>query len=250
MVGQYSVWLQCPVSNPEASWRLICFPHAGGAASFFREWGKHLPEGEVCGVRYPGRAERISEAPPTDLTALAGEVADAIEQIADRPLALFGHSMGAVIALEAAKSLEARGVIISQLFASGSRDGDCPDYDSRTLDDDPESVFQSLVRLRGMDPEVANDPQFKELVLPYVISDGRMFHAYKMPSAPLLRCPVTTVVGDVDADADCRPWSTLTVGGFGERVVAGGHFYLISDPPYALLRETLRPSANHFRTVR
>ena len=52
-------WLHCAVPHPEAGRRLVCLPHAGGSASFFREWGGHLPGIEVHAVRYPGRAEAL-----------------------------------------------------------------------------------------------------------------------------------------------------------------------------------------------
>ncbi len=48
----------------------------------------------------------------------------------------------------------------------------------------------------GTDAEMAADPIFQEVVLPYLIADGRMFHRYEMAAEPLLTCPVTTIVGD------------------------------------------------------
>ncbi|MGH9277956.1 MAG: thioesterase II family protein [Acidimicrobiales bacterium] len=240
MTTTHSTWLQCTVSRTEPPRRLICFPHAGGSASFFRQWARHLPEVEVHAVRYPGRAERIDERPPTDLRALAGEIACALEPMADRPIALFGHSMGAVVALETARTLEARGVQPFHLFASGSRDGVSPVRTAAPdVADDDNTTIEQLVRLGGTDPKLAADPIFQELVLPYILSDGRMFHAYVMEPEPRLHCSVTTIVGDADADADQRGWSDLTLGEFCQQTLSGDHFYLVSDPPYALLRETL-----------
>src|SRR6266852_5398189 len=103
MTSLREVWLYCAVQRAQPRERLICFPHAGGSASFFRDWGNHLPESEVYGVCYPGRAERIDEPPPTDLRQLAGEIAAAVEPLSDRPIALFGHSMGGIVALETAR---------------------------------------------------------------------------------------------------------------------------------------------------
>ena len=231
--------LRCaiPVENPRQ--RLVCFPHAGGSASFFRDWGHHLPGIEVHAVCYPGRAERIDEPPPADLRLLAAEIAEAVVPLADRPLALFGHSLGAAVALEAARALQERGIAPAHLIASGSRAAPLPDPAELATDEDPDAVAARLVRLGGTDAELADDPYFRELVLPYVISDGRMFHAYAHRSEPMLHCPVTTIVGDRDADADRRPWPELTDAGFAERVVPGEHFYLIDEPPYALVRDRL-----------
>jgi pyochelin biosynthetic protein PchC len=237
MIAQTELWLHCAVPRPLADQRLICFPHAGGSASFFRDWGQHLPDIEVHAVRYPGRAERIDESSPTDLAWLGARVAEALLPLAQRPIVLFGHSMGAVVALETARSLTKRGMAVAHLFASGSRNAPLPEPTPFT--DDAETVTARLVALGGTDAELAEDLFFQELVLPYVISDGRMFHSYTNPTQPRLACPVTTIVGDVDADADLRPWPALTDGEFRERTVPGDHFYLIDAPPYALLRERL-----------
>ncbi|MEJ3746444.1 aminotransferase class III-fold pyridoxal phosphate-dependent enzyme [Actinomycetes bacterium KLBMP 9797] len=221
--------------RPQASARLVCFPHAGGSPSFFRGWGRNLPDVEVYVACYPGRAERIEEPPPTDLCRLAVDLAAEILPLADRPLALFGHSLGAVVALEVARELERRGVSPCHLFASGSRAAPLPDRDPDGFDDDPDAVLAQLVRTGGTDPELATDPMFQELVLPYVIADGRMFHAYAAAPRPVLRCPITTIVGDADPDADQRPWHDLTVGEVREVTVPGDHFYLSGNPPYGIL---------------
>ncbi|MFJ4624014.1 thioesterase II family protein [Streptomyces sp. NPDC088812] len=239
MTGIQETWLRCADPRPAAGRRLVCFPHAGGSAAFYRDWGRHLPDLEVHAVSYPGRAERIEEEPRTDLRRLAREIADALERLADRPLLLFGHSMGAVVALETARELQARGVVPAHLYASGSRNAPLPEPEADdAADEDEESLTARLLHLGGTDPGLARDPLFRELVLPYLRADGQMFrsHARDFRPLPRLDCPVTSIVGDADPDADRRPWSDLTTGTFQERTVPGGdHFYLLSDPPYDLL---------------
>jgi surfactin synthase thioesterase subunit len=239
------IWLHRAVVHPEPKFRLICFPHAGGAASFFRAWGHHLAHAdvEVLAVRYPGRAERIDEPPATDLRALADDIAAAMAPLADRPVALFGHSLGAVVALEAARSLQERGIEVAHLFASGSMDGPLPDPDEFTDTEDSDATAVRLLELGGTPPELAADPDFLELVLPYVRADGAMFHAYQHRAEPGLPCPVSTIVGDVDVDADRRPWRELT-STLHEHMVSGDHFYLIAEPPYALIADALARTAS------
>jgi surfactin synthase thioesterase subunit len=234
-----TIWLHCAVPKADPRLRLLCFPHAGGAASFFRDWGNHLPgDIEVHAVLYPGRAARIAEPPAADLRALAEGIATAVLPLANRPVALFGHSLGAAVALETARSLQARGVTVAHLFASGSREGPLPGPEELGVEEDDDAAILRLLQLGGTPSELATDPDFQELVLPYVRADGRMFHAYAHRPEPALACPITTIVGDADADADRRPWTELT-SAFRQQVVPGDHFYLIADPPYALIAETL-----------
>lgn len=231
-------WFRCTAPRPDAKVRLLCLPHAGGSASFYAGWGGHLGDVEVHAVAYPGRADRIDEPTPADLVELGRDIATAAQSLADRPLALFGHSMGAAVALETARALEAAGVPVQHVLASGSRNGPLPPPSPPTVND-PADVIRELVRLGGTDPELADDPVFQELVLPYLLGDSLMFHSYRMHPGPLLDCPVTAIVGVDDEDADIRPWPELTRGAFIERPVAGNHFYLITSPPYDIVATSL-----------
>ncbi|MFD7626286.1 thioesterase II family protein [Streptomyces sp. NPDC059851] len=109
--------------------RLVCFPHAGGSASFFHHWGKALPAFEVHAVRYPGRADRVTEPHPADLLQLAREAADAIRTTLDGPIVLFGHSLGATAAFETARALRDAAAEPAHLFVSGSRAPHLPGTD-------------------------------------------------------------------------------------------------------------------------
>ncbi|MFI9556341.1 thioesterase II family protein [Nonomuraea endophytica] len=233
-----SIWLDCPMPKATARRRLVCFPHAGGSAVFFRNWGELVPEAEVHTVRYPGRGERIDEDPPSDLLRLARQIAEAVAPLADRPLAFFGHSLGAVVALETARALEARGILLAHLFASGSRNAPSPGLPPYEEEDDA-TIAGRLVSLGGTDAELARDPLFLELVIPYVRADTRMYHDYVPEPGPALHCPVTAIAGETDLDLDVRPWQELTTGPFEEHTVAGDHFYLIAEPPCELVRARL-----------
>ncbi|MEU9119080.1 alpha/beta fold hydrolase [Streptomyces sp. NPDC048506] len=240
-------WLRCPEGRPGAARRLVCFPHAGGSASFFRLWAAELPALEVHAVQYPGRADRIAEPLPNDVHRLAEEAADAIEPLADLPLALFGHSMGAVVAFETARALERRGVRLDHLFVSGARAADDPDAapSNAPLRTDDE-LAEALINLGGTDTELLADPVLRDLVLPYVRSDFEMFERYGYRAGPPVGCPVTAVFGDTDEHVDAghaAAWGELTDGGFSQHEVPGGHFYLITDPPFRLIEQQLGPVA-------
>ena len=91
--------------------RLFCLPWAGGGASAYRAWKRAMPEAiEVCPVQLPGREDRVSEPPFRRVEPCIAALTAAIVPRLDRPYALFGHSMGAILAFELVHALRRRGL--------------------------------------------------------------------------------------------------------------------------------------------
>lgn len=243
-----SAWLKCTTPRPEAEHRLICFPHAGGSPSFYHPWAAGLPSYEIHAVCYPGRAARLAEPPPTQLLTMAAGIADAVRPLlGGRPVAFLGHSMGAVVAYETARVLEADGHRISHLFASGARAPQLPHPDgSKASDLDDDAVADALASLGGTDAELLADPEVRELILPYVCGDYRMFDAYVHRPGPALSCDVTAIAADSDplvAPSQTDGWAAVTGGRFTRHTVPGDHFYLTPNPPYLLIEAALASGA-------
>src|SRR5687768_10798540 len=100
-IGTTTPWIAYTRPNPHARLRLFCFPYAGGGASIFRRWSDELPPSvEVCPVQLPGRENRLREPPFTRIDPLVRALAHALRPNLNRPFALFGHSMGALIGFE------------------------------------------------------------------------------------------------------------------------------------------------------
>jgi surfactin synthase thioesterase subunit len=235
-------WFRCPETRPWASMRLFCLPHAGGSAVFYRPWAKEVgPAVEVHAVQYPGRADRMAEALVTDAHQLARLVAGAMAPLMDRPAALFGHSMGAVLAYEVARLLQERGSAPVHVFASGTR----PPHDrgdDRVSARDDDGVVAEMIELGGTDAEALRDPELRELVLPYVRNDFALIEDYRHKDGTRLSVPLTAIVGDADPHVtpeQARGWEQVTDGRFALKVLPGGHFYLTEQQP-AVIAEILR----------
>ncbi|MGH1555837.1 thioesterase II family protein [Streptomyces sp. L7] len=111
-----------PQDRPAAAIRLVCLPYAGGSAAVYRTWNQLVPSDvAVCPVELPGRGMRIGEQPFSRLAPLVRALADAMEPLFDRPFALFGHSLGGLVAFELARLLRRRGwPVPCHLFVSAS----------------------------------------------------------------------------------------------------------------------------------
>ncbi|WP_176611297.1 thioesterase II family protein [Actinomadura sp. WMMB 499] len=235
-------WFRCAEPRPWASMRLFCLPHAGGSAVFYRTWAKEIsPAVEVQAVQYPGRADRMGEPLIDDAYRLARLVAGALAPLADRPTALFGHSMGAVIAYEVARLLQERGSAPVHLFASGAR-APHDRGDERVAGRDDDGVVAEMVRLGGTDADALRDPELRELVLPYVRNDFALIEGYAHRDGTRLTVPVTAIVGDDDprvTPEQAAGWGAVTDGRFALRTLPGGHFYLADRQP-DVIAEVLR----------
>src|SRR5262245_42051998 len=97
-----SPWLVCTRPRPAATTRLFRLRHAGGAASMYRAWSDGLPSWmEVWALEPPGRARRMNEPAFTSSEPLVEALIEVLHPALNGRYALFGHSMGALLAFEA-----------------------------------------------------------------------------------------------------------------------------------------------------
>lgn len=211
--------------------RLVCFPHAGGAAGYYAPLARHLaPGAEAVGVQYPGRQDRRTEPGVRDIVELSGMVAHALlRQEPDRPYAFFGHSMGALVAYETVRHLrrtEAPGPV--RLFVSGrSAPTVGPTHADRH--EDEEALIAHVRELGGTADAVFDDPDLRAMVMPALRADYRALRSYSwVPGGPL-EVPMTLMVGDADPVApveQVRRWGELSTLPPRMEVFPGGHFFI------------------------
>ncbi|GAA3447992.1 thioesterase II family protein [Planomonospora venezuelensis] len=222
--------LRCPRPRPGATTRLVCFAHAGGSAVAYREWPALLPDSvELHGVQLPGRADRFAEPFPESLDALAAEIAGALAPLLDRRVALFGHSMGALLAYEVTRLLEAQGLGPVRLFVSGCPAPHEPRERRRFSEYDDDRLVAELARLGGSEPAVLSHRGMREVILPYVRGDFRLIEDHRSRPGPPLRTPISAFVGEADpvvTAAQAKSWEACTVSGFTLTTFPGDHFYL------------------------
>jgi surfactin synthase thioesterase subunit len=230
-----STWLRRFTTTAPDGPLLVCFPHAGGSATAFKDLARTLhPDVDVVSVQYPGRQDRYREEPFTALAPLAEAVTEELarELAADgRPYALFGHSMGSLVAFETARLLARRRLPAPQRVFFSGRGGPDPRDSAYDLYDDADMLAE-VRRLGGTDQSMLDDPDILELVLPALRADYRVLGTYRGPVGGPLTTAVTALIGDSDPIAtveDAHTWREHTTGDFTVKVFPGGHFYLFDQ---------------------
>jgi medium-chain acyl-[acyl-carrier-protein] hydrolase len=211
--------------------RLFCLPYAGGGASIYHPWSSDLaPAIEVCAIQLPGRENRFSELPYTNLTQLIETLAPILMPYLDIPFAFFGHSMGALISFELARYFQREaGIEPVYLFVSGHR---APHLarTHRPLHALPTADFiQELRQLNGTPEAVLQNDSLFELLLPVLRADFELCETYTYGAQNTLSCPILAIGGLQDSDISCdaiEGWREHTEGQFGRRFFPGDHFFL------------------------
>ncbi|MEU8774459.1 alpha/beta fold hydrolase [Streptomyces sp. NPDC048606] len=220
---------------------LLCLPYAGAGASVFAKWHPLTPPGVLLApLQLPGREERTDEEPLREVAEAVRALLPAAEAAAagHRRVALFGHSMGAVLAFELARALEERTEIpVAHVYVSGSP-GPFHGRTESAADLDDDAFLAAVETFAGYRHPVWEVAEFRELLLPMLRADVAMHEGYRPLSQAPVEAPVTCLRGDADAlvgAGDAAEWGKVTTGAFTYAELPGGHMYLL-DAPGELLR--------------
>lgn len=209
--------------------RLICFHHAGGGPSLFREWQQHVaPDTEIWAVAIPGRETRFAEPPLDRLELLAAILADVMPL--DLPFAFFGHSLGGVTGFEVARQLRERHLPVPQrLFVSACHAPHaCLRQRSRAMLSDSE-LLQTLADFGGTPKEIFGHPEYLQMMLSVLRADFNLVDTYAAPESGEFQLPITAYAGSTDTHitpAQVAAWERWSLPGFSCRPFEGDHFYL------------------------
>ncbi len=216
----------------DSALRLFCLPYAGGGGAVFHRWREALTSTiELVPLCLPGRDGRASEPLCTDMSTLVEGIVEGLEPCLDRPFALLGHSMGAGIAFELARSLRRRGLRMPQfLVVAACRAPHAPWTEPPVHQLPDDQMVTQLDRLyNGIPPEVRDDEEWMRLLLPRLRADMKLVEMYTYKEEPPLDLDILALGGTEDRAVSAsmlEAWGSHTTTHFSARQFPGGHFFL------------------------
>jgi medium-chain acyl-[acyl-carrier-protein] hydrolase len=227
-------WTLTPEPRPDARLRLLCFHHAGGGAYGYRPWARLLrPDIELVAVQLPGRENRHGEPPLSSVESVLDGLVRALRESFATPYAVFGHSMGAILAYALALRVRRTGELAEpvRLFLSAARVPRArePGADAAPVPLTDEALIRRLTRLGGTPRAVLDEPGLLRAFLPALRADFSILQQFSGDDEPPLDIPLTFLRGAEDRLVRAEhfsEWRARSLWPAHEHTLPGGHFYL------------------------
>ena len=161
---------------------------------------------------------------------LASDLLSALDPLLDQPFALFGHSMGALLAYECARQLELSGRATPRWLFVSARAAPHQAFAHRHLHQLADEPFVQALRQRygGISDASSRIPTWREVFLPILRADLRLVETYGVSTPRPLTCPIFASAGDTDASVSpegLEAWRDLTSARCECLRLPGDHFY-------------------------
>jgi medium-chain acyl-[acyl-carrier-protein] hydrolase len=212
-------------------YKLLCFPHAGGSGAVYFQWASMVKSCvKVVGVEYPGRGRRFNEKLCSSMSDLVDDLYDKlIKRIDGDDYAVFGHSLGTLVAYEfVCKALEKGYKLPVHMFLSGCNPPTNERHEEIIHTRPDHEFLEVLINSGGMTDEVIANKEILDLFLPIIKNDYRIYETY-ISKEIVLPVNMTILAGENDTIAKLETinrWTDFTTKNCEIHKFKGGHFYI------------------------
>jgi len=220
--------------NETSKIQLWCIPCAGGSSFAYSAWKRQFEQRlRVHPIDLPGRGRRLREVPTTCVEEAVEDLLAKMLANFNDPIALFGHSMGSLLALECARGLERSGWRVKHLFVGAGIPPHLLPVGGLAEGSD-ERLVTYLKNNGGTPPEIMQDQPFMKLLLRGLRADLRLIEDFRNNCCEIrpVACSITAYFGCDDklvSLENIREWRKYTSGTFRLERVDGDHFTFLKS---------------------
>ncbi|WP_248930397.1 thioesterase II family protein [Paenibacillus hamazuiensis] len=213
---------------------LICIPYAGGSAhAIYGKWAEKLDARiQLHPLELAGHGRRMGQALDDSVASAVADMLRSIRsRVALRPYAIYGHSMGTVLAYELAAAIREAGLPEPLVLFLSGRLPPHHRYVNNEMHALTDEVFlDKIKRLGGTPPQLFESKELIKLFLPILRNDYRIIEQYRCKLPPA-RFASDVVFLHSDGDSlvtkpHIYEWEQYTSGRFEVHEYQGGHFFL------------------------
>lgn len=212
---------------------VVHFPYAGGSSVSYRPWVRLYPDDlGFIAVELPGRGKREAEPAVASIDVAAEQIAQELKGWSGQRIALFGHSLGALLAYEVTRRSGRYGWEPSALVVSGSR---APSEDlgrPRIAHLEHPQFEDAAVELGLASADIAYDPELAAFFMGPLRMDLALCESYPWGQSAKVATRMS-VLGSQDDRlvplSSCRSWQRLSEEPAIASTFSGGHMFIMDS---------------------
>ena len=211
--------------------KMICFPYAGGCASFYGKWKEKMESIEICPVQLPGREEAFRDEKIYDMDTASDQIVETLKDYVDQDTVFFGHSMGAFVMYETMLILQK--LLNRKAYLAISSGQVSPfGYGGVGFDaSSEEAVINYIKDMGGTDDILISNAEARSFFIPIIQNDlmaASSYSATRMTQSDKCQS-IAVVYGEDDEDItddNIKDWTKIGENFIGNHIFKGGHFYM------------------------
>ncbi|NOJ72890.1 thioesterase [Paenibacillus alvei] len=229
--------------------KLFCIPFSGGSAEVYRKWSKSLHSDiQLFPVELPGRGKRIFEPLLDDIDTIVKDITATIagNVASNDDYAIYGHSLGSLLAFETYYKLIENGVHKPQHIFFSGRNAPQNKHSRTSIHRLPDEQFlHAVMNYGGNTHEIIENQELLDLFLPILRADFKISETYcHQEKTDKIACDITIINGRNDHSAsmyDMSEWSYYAGRAATFHTVDGGHFFITEnyEPVVDIIKQTL-----------
>lgn len=202
---------------------------AGGNIYSYKFLDPYLKEFKIETIELPGRGMRFNEKLISKFDQAALDIYSQVKsKLESKEFLIYGHSMGALLALKAANMLEKNGCPPLCLIVSGNPGPKIQEEKKRYSLNDKEFIVE-VEKLGGLSAEVMASQELLDFFVPILKADFEISEENNLNNESIVGIPVYSVMGDSEKHNEhIANWSNYTTSDFNFEKLPGNHFFILN----------------------